>query len=222
MRDNSKPTARRTIEARLDGLPVELPDGCSSLNAVRGYLEMLALGEQRILFGLTVDGQPVNPVLPLIHSDDFSCVEAETIDLEDTSVLMLTTAAQQTSRLRESVETAITLVLINDFKVARELWWNLARQLKDPVLTLSLLPDNICGPANGRASFTQLRKWQLEQIAAIIRDTGEACHSMDVINLSGSLEKRVLPWLQKLDELIGLWRETAMADLRLGIKWDAR
>ena len=54
--------------------------------------------------------------------------------------------------------------------MARELWWNLARQLKEPVLTLSLLPDNACGPANGRASLTQLRKWQLEQIAAIIKD----------------------------------------------------
>ena len=81
---------------------------------------------------------------------------------------------------------------------------------------MSLLPDNACGPANGGASLTQLRKWQLEQVAAIIRDVDEACHAEDTIPLSDALENRVLPWLQKLNELISLWHDTAMAGERLG------
>ena len=83
---------------------------------------------------------------------------------------MLKRAFQQAEHARECVETAITLVLINDVYVAHELWWNLAGGLKEPVLTLSLLPDNACEQADGRASLIQLRKWQLEQIAAIIKD----------------------------------------------------
>jgi hypothetical protein len=136
--------------------------------------------------------------------------------LEEKSLLLLKTALQQTDSARECVETAITLVLINDARVARELWWNLAKQLKDPVLTLSLLPDSACGPANGRASLTQLRKWQLEQVAAIIKDVDAVCHAEDTIPLSNALENRVLPWLRNLSELIILWHETVQAGSRLG------
>jgi hypothetical protein len=131
--------------------------------------------------------------------------------------LLLKTALQQAELAREYVETAITLVLINDSGVARELWWNLARQLKEPVLTLSLLPDNACGPTTGGASLTRLRQWQLEQVAAIIKDVDEACHSEDTLPLSNALENRVLPWLQQLCELISLWHETAVAGERLGV-----
>jgi transposase len=80
-----------------------------------------------------------------------------------------------------------------------------------------MLPDNAGGQANGRASPIQLRKWQLEQIAAIIKDVDKVCYSEDAIPLSDALENRVLPWLQKLSESISLWHETVMAGFRLGI-----
>ena len=199
------------IEVTLDGLPVNPPEGHRSLNAIRCYLETLALERQRVLCSLRVDGEWVNLALPLIHCGTFHRVEAGTVTLKETCVLLLKTASQQAELSREYVETAITLVLINDRSVAHELWWNLARQLKEPVLTLSLLPDNACGPATGGASLTQLRKWQLEQVAAIIKDVDEACHSEDTLPLSNALENRVLPWLEKLCELIDLWYETTMA-----------
>jgi hypothetical protein len=151
------------------------------------------------------------------HQRVFCRIAAETVALQETFMLLLKTALQQADHVRECVETALTLVLINDPCVAREIWWNLAGQLKEPVLTLSLLPDNACGPANGRASLTQLRKWQLEQIAAIIKDVDEVCCSEDTIPLSNALENRVLPWLQELSELVSLWYETVMAGSRLGI-----
>ncbi len=212
MCDNPGSENQHEVELLLDGLPVELPSGQRSLNAIGCYLEMLALEKQRVLHSLSVDGQPVNPALPLVNPGNFCRVEAGTVALQDTSVLLLNTALQQTHHARECVETAITLVLINNACVAHEVWWQLARQLKQPVLTLSLLPDNCHTP------LTQLRRWQLEQIAAIIRAVDETCHSADVIPLSNALENRVLPWLQKLGELISLWRETVMAGSRLGIK----
>ena len=205
------------VEITLDGLPVGLPSGCRSLNAIRCRLETLALERQRILCSLNVDGQPVNLALPLLNQRVFCRVEAGTVALEETPLLLLKKAFQQTERARECVETALTLVLINNGRVAREVWWNLASALKEPVITLSLLPENICQPFNNRTSLAQLRKWQLEQIAAIIRDVDEACHSEDTIPLSNALENRVLPWLQSLSELICLWHETVLAGSRLGI-----
>jgi hypothetical protein len=219
MRNHSfdAPETRDEVEITLDGLPVGLPSGCRSLNAIRCRLEMLALERQRILCSLNVDGQPVNLALPLLNQGICCRVEAGTVALEETPVLLLKKALQQTAHARECVETALTLVLINDGQVAREVWWNLASFLKEPVLTLSLLPENICQPSDNHTSLAQLRKWQLEQIAAIIRDVDEACHSEDTIPLSNALENRVLPWLQNLGELISLWHETFLAGSRLGI-----
>ncbi len=211
------PETRDEVEITLDGLPVGLPSGCRSLNAIRCRLETLALGRQRILCSLNVDGQPVNLALPLFDQKVFCRVEAGTVALEETALLLLKKAFQQTDHARECVETALTLVLINDGQVAREVWWNLAFALKEPVITLSLLPEKTCEPFDHRTALVQLRKWQLEQIAAIIRDVDEACHSEDTIPLSNALENRVLPWLQSLSELICLWHETVLAGSRLGI-----
>ena len=205
------------IKITLDGLPVLPPLEYHSLSAIRCYLEALALEKQRILCSLFVDDEPMNLALPMVVDKGFCRISAETIPLEERSLLLLKTALQQADQARACVETAITLVLINDGGVARELWWNLAKQLKEPVLTLSLLPDDACGPANGRASLTQLRKWQLEQVAAIIKDVDAACQGPDAIPLSNALENRVLPWLRNLTELITLWHETAESGSRLGI-----
>jgi hypothetical protein len=209
--------SRDEIEVILDGLAVELPPGHRSLNAIRCHLETLALESHRILYSLSVDGRPVNLALPLLNQRIFCRVEAGTVALEETSLLLLKKAFQQTDLARECVETALTLVLINDGRVAHEVWWNLASVLKEPVITLSLLPENTCEPFDNRTPLAQLRKWQLEQIAAIIRDVNEACHSEDPIPLSNALENRVLPWLQSLSELISLWHETALAGSRLGV-----
>jgi len=206
------------IEITLDGLPVETPSERRSFNAIRSYLEMLALEKQRVICSISIDGHDANPALPSVQSGTFGRIDAESIALDESEILLLKTAMQQTEHARACVETAMTLVLINDSSVARELWWNLARELKEPVLTLSLLPDHLCGPANGRAPLKQLRKWQLEQVAAIIRHVDQACQTDDTIKLSDALEKRVLPWLEKMGDLIQLWHETAMAGSRLGIK----
>ena len=209
--------ARDEIEVTLDGIPVELPPGQRSFHAVRCHLEMLALEGHRILYSLFIDGQQVNLALPLQNKKNFCRIEAGTIALEETALLLFKKAFQQADLARECVETALTLVLINNGRVAHEVWWNLASVLKEPVITLSLLPDSTCEPFDNRTSLVQLRKWQFEQVAAIIRSVNEACHSEDTIPLSNALENRVLPWLQSLGELISLWQETVLAGSRRGV-----
>jgi hypothetical protein len=131
--------------------------------------------------------------------------------LGDRTVLIIATALEQTTRAIRRAKDAVTLVLINESHVAQELWWSLARELKEGVITLSFLPDNACGPSLGRASLTQLRKWQLEQVASIIREVDEACASGDTIRLSDALTMHVLPWLESQHEHISLWRDTVVA-----------
>jgi hypothetical protein len=205
------------VEITLDGMPVEAPNQYS-LNAIRHQLETIAIGQQRVLCALNIDGQPADLFEPLSSKKIFFRVEAQTVGLDETSVLVLKAAARQVEQARASVEKALTLVLINGSNVAKEMWWELAGRLKEPVLTLSLLPESKDDSLRGGVSLTQLRRWQLEQIAVIMRDVDEACQFGDTIHLSNALESRVLPWLDKLNDLVLLWHETVLAASRLGIK----
>jgi hypothetical protein len=199
----------------LDCEPLPLPTGRRSLNSIRCYLESIALANQRILGEFLVDGCPVDHSLAL-DPVPFHRVDAWTIPLSDQPLVLLATAGQQTSRARAAVENALTLVLINPPSTARELWWQVASQLKEPVLTLNLMPEPLCRLWCG-ASFQKLRQWQLEQIAQIVRGVDEACDARDNLRLSDALENLVLPWLDRLAEHIRLWHAAALAGARLGL-----
>lgn len=204
----------------LDGEAVKVPAGRCSLNSIRSLLETLALEKQCMLTSLSVDGRPTDLGLAQTGPVNFFRVEADSVPLAELPLLLLTTAQQQVDRVREAVENALTLVLINNRSTARELWWNIARQLKDPVLTLSLMPDSICKLCSS-VSFDQLRQWQFKQIATIVREVDAVCETGDNITISDALERRVLPWLQKLNDLVRLWYQAVSAGYQLGINYHA-
>jgi hypothetical protein len=218
-----QPTSE-TVKVLLDGQPIALPPERRSLGAIRTYLETLALENQRMLCSWSVDGlegrsaknaapRPANCADSAKIS--FSRIEARTVSLNEMPLRMLETALQEAVQARIAVEAAVTLVLINDGAVARELWWDLARKLKEPLLTLSLLPETIYQPAPGCASLQQLRVWQLQQLATIIQAVDEACWQTETAALSNALENRALPWLNNLYEMIRLWQQTVQAGVRL-------
>jgi hypothetical protein len=200
------------VEVKLDGTLVAVPAERRSFNAIRSYLESLALQQQRILCWLTVDGEPVNLTQPRRSAKQFGHVEAETMDLNEVPAQLIKAALQQTGAVRSRVQSAVEQVLINNRQGARELWWGLSTALKEPLLTLSLLPESICGPDNGRASLLQLRKWQLQQLGCVIKDVDDACQSEDTTVLSDALEKRALPWLDNLHESLQMWIEAISPD----------
>jgi len=214
--------APKALEVLLDGQPIKLPAERCSISAIRTYLETLAMESERVLCAFSVDGRPEKLSQACLNSEKaaFSRVEGTTVSLAEIPLRMLETALTETAQARIAVQNAVTLVLINDGIVARELWWNLARQLKEPLLTLSLLPETIYQSPAGCASLLQMRKWQLQQLAAIMKEVDEACWSADPALLSNALENHVLPWLSKLHQLILLWRETALAGDRVKNEWD--
>lgn len=202
------------VRVVLDGQPVTLPEERRSINAIRCYLETLALERQRILFTFTVDaGAQISTTEP----NGEICrvrVEGETVDPTEMPLRLVETALQQAADARSQVESAVSVVLINGGRQAQELWWDLTRKLKDPLLTLCLLSEDLFGPDIGAASPIQLRRWQLQQLAAIIRDVDAACWSPDPVALSNALETRVIPWLEALHRSITLLRDTTLAAQR--------
>src|SRR5215469_1442335 len=199
------------IDVKLDGLSVEIPSERRSLSGICAYLESIALQRQRILCSLIVDGEPINLTQPPSGAKTFTSIEAETMGLHDVPVQLIKAALQQTIFVREQVQAAIELVLINEGGRAQELWWSLSLALKEPLLTLSLLPEGFCGASEGQASLIQLRKWQLQQLGAVIQDVNNACDWDNPLVLSDALEIRVLPWLAKLQEFLTLWQETVLS-----------
>lgn len=202
------------LKITLDGQPVSLPSERRSINAIRCYLETLALERQRVLFTFTVEGDLCSNHDAGAQLNGRFRVDAKSVDLTEMPLRLIETAQQQTADARAEVESAVSIVLINAGRPAQELWWNLTRKLKDPLLTLSLLPPGLFGPENGSASPLQLRRWQLQQLAVIIREVDAACWSPDPVTLSNALENRVLPWLDALLLSTTLLHDTTLAAAR--------
>jgi len=205
------------VEVKLDGLPLEIPAERQTLGGICSYLESVALHQQRILCSLAVDGTPINLTQPPADTTPFASIEAETMGLSDVPSQLIKAALLQTISLRDRVQTAVGVVIINDRQHALELWWGLSLALKEPLLTLSLLPDAIYSSGEGQAPLTQLRKWQLEQLGAVIQDVNCASEWDNTAALSDVLETRVLPWLDKLETSLNLWHETMLANSRRAV-----
>jgi len=206
----TKSASVSVLEVKLDGMTLEVPSERRSFAAVRSYLESFALRQQRILCALNVDGEPVNLTEPRHTSKQFTCIEGETMSLNEVPTQLISAALQQTATVRTQVQSAVELVLINDSRRARELWWSLATALKEPLLTLSVLPEHIINSTDGSASVAQLRKWQLEQLGKVIQDVDDSCDAEDPTVLSDALEKRALPWLDNLHASLKLWLEKSL------------
>lgn len=202
------------VEVKLDGLPLEIPAERRSLRGICSYLESVALHQHRILCSLAVDGAPINLTQPPDGEKSFASIEAETMGLHDVPAQLIKAALQQALSLRERVQEAVGLVLINERDRVEDLWWGLSLALKEPLLTLSLLPESSYGVGAGQASFTQLRKWQIEQLGNVIRDVNLACDWDDSTVLSDALELRVLPWIENLTASLKLWHETMLVNSR--------
>ena len=196
------------LKVLLDGQPVLIPAQRRSIAAIRAYLEILALEQQRILFSFRVDGARVTLAAMLPTQSRFNRIEAETLDLTQVPLQLIKTAMVQTAEAKTQILSAVTLVLINEPGWAREHWWSLVRVLNQPLLTLGLMPENAYGPKDNGTSLAQLRKWQLQQLGTILKEIDDACWSDEPGALSNALEYRVVPWLNGLETSLELWHET--------------
>jgi hypothetical protein len=206
--DPSSPESQ--IEVMLDGRRVGVPLQWRTLTDIRSYLESRAREQQRMLWLFIVLGEATSPAELLSAPDQSLHIVGQSIGLDQMPLYLVEIAIQQTAQAHTDAQRAVSHVMINEALRGQELWRNLSQGLKQPLLTLNELPDWVCGPANGSASPMQLRHWQLQQLADIIQEVDRACQAGDPTALSDALEARVLPWLEGLQEMLALLRETLL------------
>jgi hypothetical protein len=206
--------ATNKVSVVLDGEPIRVPSERRSINAIRAYLEAVALANQRAIFSFTVNGLPANVANANGQNGSTVVVVAESVDLTEIPLRLIDTALRQTTKVKQEVTAAISTVLINGGAPAQEMWWEMTHKLREPLLTITLLPESYFGPQSAAASPLQLRRWQLQQLATIIGDVDVAASSHDAVIMSTALEHRVLPWLEALHRSLTLMYETALAGVR--------
>ncbi len=199
-----KPSDPSQVRVTLDGQTLALsPQLRVSLPAIRAHLEALVLCQRRILHELVVDGVTLNLHRPAWAFESFQHVAATTISFEALMSQLLHLAREQVAQLRSRSEAAVLLVLINEWPAAQRIWWNLLPDLKEPLVTLSFLPELGHHPVPLGSVPTETCARQAEELGRIQQEVEGHCAQRDALALSDTLEQRLLPWLDQLGTATG-------------------
>jgi hypothetical protein len=195
----NKQPAIPKLQITLDGQPVALSvKQGRSLQAIRAHLEQVALKRQRVLFSLTINGTPVSLGEPLSPFKTFHKIAARTIGFDQLGFQLVAVAADQVNALHERVERLSLQVMINEWPKAEALWWELMPELKDPLLTLSFIPQNVEVLPNGEEISPKALKRFTNDLVKILEDIEEILTRKELLELSDALENQLLPWLRGL------------------------
>lgn len=208
----NKPSPPSQVRVTLDGRPIALaPQLQASLPAIRAHLEALALTHQRILHVLVVDGVTLNLQKPAWPFENFHHVAAATISFDELAFQLLRLAREQVGQLTARAEAAVLLVLINEWPAVQRIWWNLLPDLKEPLVTLSFLPELGLPPASPFAAPTVACARQAEELGRIQQEIEAHSAHHDALAISDTLEQRLLPWLAQLGATLEHLNETPQA-----------
>lgn len=196
--NNKQPTIPR-VQVTLDGQAVDLSlKQGKSLHAIRTRLETMALKRNRVLFSLTVNGVPVSLGESMSPFKTFHKVAARTISFSQLSFQLIGVAADQVNTLHERVERMALQVMINEWSKAEEMWWDLMPDLKDPLLTLSFVPQAIEMLPHGQDISARAVKRFTDDLVLILEDIDAILERQELLEFSDALENDLLPWLRSL------------------------
>ena len=191
------------VQVTLDGKPVELAiHQGRSLQAIRTHLEALALRRGRVLFALSVNGKPVSLGRPVSLFKTFHKVVARTVGFNQLGFQLIAVAEAQVDGLHERIEQLSLQIMINDWTKAEELWHEIMPELKDPLLTLSFIPNVIELLPNGQEIGARAIKRFSEELVVILEAIDLILARQELLEFSNVLENQLLPWLRSVGHCI--------------------
>jgi hypothetical protein len=198
----------RAIQVLLDGRELKLPGHVrGSLPAIRSYLELLALQQERVVSVLSVDGHPVRFQVDLTELREFQRVQAQTISFAELSQQLIETAHAQVGALQTQVEAAAMQVLINDWPAVEKLWQEWAPAFLSPILIIKSLRD-LCGTRIEELSLRrQTLAEHLAEFGPLWKRIEQTFEKRDILELSNALEQLLGPWLERLSDYLAKLNE---------------
>ncbi len=150
----------------------------------------------------TVDGTALSLHRSLEEISEYKVVAGRTAGIDFLGVELLSSARRQAHDLLERVREISLLVLINKPKAGAEMWLDLQPDLREPLLTLSFLPEISQISAEGLPVLTPSLIALTEELAGLSRRM-DALTSLecDVLTLSEGFDL-VQSWLNNLMEAI--------------------
>jgi hypothetical protein len=198
----------------LDGKPVEIAlTAMESISSIRAHLELMALRQERVLSGLSVDGVEISLLHPPDWTSPYRLVAGRTISLHDYSRQLLLRVLQQVHQVCTRTEELVLVVLINDWPAMEWLWRTLQSDIQAPMIKLGLLQEFFTLQA-------QTANPDASQVGVYWREFRSTWHRLDEVYqrhdkfaLSDALEQDLLPWLNRLRGcLISLERSASTHD----------
>lgn len=183
----------------LDGKPIDfMSDALESLTSIRAQLERIALRQERVLCGLSVDGVEISLLHPPEWPSPCQTIAGRTISLQDYSQQLLLRILQQIHQVCHRTEELVLLVLINEWPAIEWLWRTLQSDIQAPMVKLGLLQEFI----NLRIQTTSI---PANQLTVFWREFRSIWHRLETVYsqqdkfvLSDALEQDLLPWLNNV------------------------
>lgn len=201
-------TGPSAFQVTMDGQPVDLPDWLGeSLDAIKTYLECIAMKEERVLWTLQVDGIKLDLAEPDLLIDAFNSVRANTISYDELAERLVTAGRTKVHELLTELEPAVLNVLINDTAFAERLWYDWEPQLREPLFSLRALSElkrtNRTAPFDSALLPTYLDQlgFTCSEVESLFVRNQFDENSADLVSLSEILDFTLIPWLRNLDAL---------------------
>lgn len=190
----------------LDGRVVQVPENVSgSLTAIRDFLEIIALHQERLLVKFSVDGVEQDLKASEWEISSFRQVTAESMSFFDLGKQVIGQVRQQMQSLKRRVENIMLQVVINEWSTARQLWgteWQ--KELASPLLVFNYL-KKLCGARIEELTIGQKTLAEhMERFTSIWNQLQSVFEKKNNIGFSDALELSYLPWLNDLIDYLVL------------------
>lgn len=198
------------LEVSLDGEPVVMsPARLMSWTEIVDCLKQRALARERVLSVLLVDGVVRTGDEEVLSGTPPRSVMAVSVTFQELGCETIRIAREQVRRLAKQLEAAQLQILINDWRVAEQLWWELLPDFKAPLLELNFLWElggaRLLPSPESTISLPELAE-QLGLIQAQMEI--QLMKRGDVVELVTALEQSLGQWLGKLEILLNSLHES--------------
>lgn len=198
------------LEVSLDGEPVVMPPArLMSWAEIVDCLKQRALARERVLSVLLVDGVVRTGDEEILSGRPPKSVMAVSVTFQELGGETIRIAREQVRRLAKQLEAAQLLILINDWRVAEQLWWELLPDFKAPLLELNFLWE-LGGASLLPSPESTVSLPELAERLGLIQAQMEVqlMKRGDVVEFVTVLEENLGQWIGQLDLLLNSLHES--------------